>query len=142
MENSSHEEALLDIHLSKLKLITRQFYLLGGPVYSPIHIIHQYIDVMSNIRKLSSDEVIPVQTNTETEAYFKKVQDLAREKTNDFLSGKKDLSEHTIKLINIHCINLAHLENQQQAPDSPHKLPQEATKILIEQEHENISSLI
>ncbi len=142
MENSSHEEALLDINLSSLKLISRQFDLLDGPVYSPIYIIHRYIAVMDKIRSLTSKNAIPVQTNTETEAYFKKVQDTAKEKTNNFLSGKKDLSDHTVDLVNIHCLNLAHLENQQQAPDNPHKLPLEAIKIFIQQEHENISSLI
>ncbi|KKT35148.1 MAG: hypothetical protein UW35_C0032G0008 [Candidatus Collierbacteria bacterium GW2011_GWF2_44_15] len=142
MENS-HEKAQLDIHTSNLRLISRQIDGCGGALFAPQHLIHQCMSVMKNIRELdpAQDESFPLNENTEV--YIDGLQEQARKKIEAIsLSPKIEKDDRLKRLIEIHCINIVHLENQLASEENNNKLPDEVLKNMIQEEQNNIDSLI
>ncbi|KKU09281.1 MAG: hypothetical protein UX12_C0018G0003 [Candidatus Collierbacteria bacterium GW2011_GWC1_45_47] len=70
-------------------------------------------------------------------------QEQARKKIEAIsLSPKIEKDDRLKRLIEIHCINIVHLENQLASEENNNKLPDEVLKNMIQEEQNNIDSLI
>jgi len=58
------------------------------------------------------------------------------------LSPKIEKDDRLKRLIEIHCINIVHLENQLASEKNNNKLPDEVLRNMIQEEQNNIDSLI
>lgn len=135
--------ALLDIHTSSLRLLSRQIDVCGGPLFSPQHLIHQCIGVMDCIQALdpSGKETFPLNENTK--AYIEKLREQSKVRLESIpLSPKTEADIHTMRLVEIHCINIVHLENQRASGENNRKMADEILTDLIHEEQNNIDSLV